>query len=191
VTKHIFRISVSTWGALAASLVMIFALSACNRTADHPDVKDAVNTAMTRNNLGVVTVSQDRQKGVITLTGDVESDQQKAQAESVAAQAAPGYAISNEIGVRPIGAEAQTKSVDSSLDSAIQDNFKAELKAHKNLDDQSISYDAKNGTLVLKGSVKTMAQRSEAQKLAQAVPNVKEVVNEIEVKPDKDSTAGK
>jgi osmotically-inducible protein OsmY len=63
------------------------------------------------------------------------------------------------------------------------------LKTHKNLDDQSISYSAKNGTLALKGSAKTRAQRNEAAKLAQAVPNVKEVVNEIEVKPDKRSTS--
>jgi hyperosmotically inducible protein len=144
---------------------------------------------MTRNSLGVVKVSQDREKGLITLTGDVETPDQKAQAESVASAAAPGYAISNEIGVRPIGAESQAKSVDSSLDDGIENNFKAELKSHKNLDDQSISYDAKNGTLVLKGSVKTAAQRSEANKLARSVPNVKEVVNEIEIKPDKDSTA--
>ena len=57
------------------------------------------------------------------------------------------------------------------------------------LDDQSISYSARNGALVLKGSVRTRAQRNEAAKLAQAVPNVKEVVNEIEVKPDKHSTS--
>ena len=57
------------------------------------------------------------------------------------------------------------------------------------LDDQSISYSARNGTLVLKGSVRTRAQRNEANKPAQAVPNVKEVVNEIEVKPDKHSTS--
>lgn len=174
--------------SLALSLALTFTLAACNRAAEHPDVKDAVNTAMTRNNLGVVKVSQDREKGVITLTGDVESADQKTQAENVAAQAAPGYTISNEVGVRPVGLEGQAKSVDSSQDSGIEDNFKAALKAHKNLDDQSISYDAKNGTLVLKGSVKTQAQKSEAQKLAKAVPNVKEVVNEIEVKPDKDST---
>ena len=56
------------------------------------------------------------------------------------------------------------------------------LKAHKNLDDQSISYDANNGTLVLKGSVKTQTQKTEANTLARNVPNVKEVVNEIVVK---------
>lgn len=144
---------------------------------------------MTQNNLGVVKVSQDREKGVLTLTGDVDSADKKTQAQTVAQQAAPGYAISNELGVRPVGYEGQAKSVDSNLDSAIQDNYKAAIKAHKNLDDQSISYDAKNGTLVLKGSVKTPAQKSEANTLARNVPNVKEVVNEIVVKEDKNSTA--
>jgi hyperosmotically inducible protein len=167
---------------------LAFALIGCNQKAQHPDVKASVDTAMTRDNLGVVKVSQDRDKGVLTLRGDVESAEQKVQAGGVAAQVAPGYTISNEIGVRPIGAESQAKAVDSSLDDGIENNFKAALKGHKNLDDQSISYDAKNGTLVLKGSVKTNAQRKEAEKLANAVPNVKEVVNEIEVKPEKDST---
>jgi hyperosmotically inducible protein len=170
-------------------LLGIAALGGCNRDTQHPDVKDDVNNAMTRNNLGVVKVAQDRDKGVITLSGDVETADQKAQAQNVAKQAAPGYAISDELGVRPIGGESQAKSVDSNLDSAIQDNYKAALKAHKNLDDQSISYDAKNGTLVLKGTVKTSTQRTEANTLAKSVPNVKEVVNEIQINPDKHSTA--
>jgi hyperosmotically inducible periplasmic protein len=178
-----------TWMVVAtASVLFTLVLMGCNQKPQHPDVKTAVDTAMTRNSLGVVKVSQDRDKGVLTLTGDVESADQKSQAEIVAAQAAPGYAISNELGVRPVGAESQAKAVDSNLDDAIEKNYKASLKAHKNLDDQSISYNAKNGTLVLKGSVKTSAQKSEAQTLAKAVPNVKEVVNEIEVKPDKDTT---
>ena len=172
------------WTAIAtATLFGVFVLVGCNKNAPHADVKDAVNNILTSNNLGVVSVSQDREKGVITLTGDVESEDKKKLAESVAKQAAPDYAISNQIGVRPAGAESQAKAVDSSLDSGIEDNYKAALKAHKHLDDQSISYSAKNGTLVLKGSVKTHAQRIEANKLAQAVPHVKEVVNEIEVKP--------
>jgi hyperosmotically inducible protein len=168
--------------AVAASLVIMLALVACENNKQHPDVKDQVNTAMTRNNLGVVNVSQDRTKGVITLTGDVETDDQKAQAEKAAAQAAPGYTIANEIGVRPIGQESQAKAVESNLDDGIESNFKASLKAHQDLDKQHISYNAKNGTLVLKGSVKSPAQKVEAQKLAKAVPNVKDVVNEIEVR---------
>ena len=172
----------------ALTLAGMLILAGCNQ-AQHPDVKDAVDQAMTQNNLGVVKVSQDHDKGVLTLTGDVDSADKKMQAQTVAQQAAPGYAVSNELGVRPVGYESQAKSVDSNLDSGIQDNYKAVLKAHKNLDDQSISYDAKNGTLVLKGSVKTQAQKTEANTLARNVPNVKEVVNEIVVKEDKNSTA--
>jgi hyperosmotically inducible protein len=119
----------------------------------------------------------------------VNSDDQKNQAATLAKQAAPDYTIANEVGVRPAGAEGQAGSVASNLDSAIEDNYKASLKAHKNLDDQSIDYSAKNGTLMLKGSVKTAAQKSEAEKLAKHVPNVQQVVNEIEVKPGKHSSA--
>jgi len=177
------------WGAIAtATLFGIFMFVGCT-APQHPDVKDAVNSALTSSNLGVVSVSQDREKGLITLTGDVESQDKKELAESVAKQAAPGYVIANQIGVRPPGAESQAKAVASSLDSGIEDNYKAALLAHKNLDAQSISYSSTNGSLVLKGSVKTQAQKNEANKLAKAVPNVKEVVNEIEVNPGKHSTA--
>jgi hyperosmotically inducible protein len=170
-------------------LAALLVVAGCNRNADHPDVKYAVDSAMTQHGLGVVKVSQDRDKGVLTLTGDVESADQKTQAEQVAKQAAPDYVVANELAIRPVGAESQAKAVDSSLDDGIEDNFKAAVKAHKNLDDQSISCKAKNGTLVLSGSVKTTAQKSEAMKLAKNIPNVKEVVNEIEVKPSKSSTA--
>jgi len=163
-------------------------VSGCTQKPAHPDEKSAVTNAMSSNNLSDVSVSQDQDKGVMTLTGNVASAEQKSQAEALAKQAAPDYTIANEIGVRPPGAESQAKAVDSNLDSAIEDNFKASLKANKHLDDQSIDYSAKNGTLTLKGSVKTAAQKAEAEKLAKKVPNVTQVVNEIEVKPGKHST---
>jgi hyperosmotically inducible periplasmic protein len=188
--SHYISTTERMWSVVVTALLLgVLLLAGCNTEAQHPDVKDAVDNAMTRNNLGVVKVSQDRDKGILTLTGDVDSADKKVQAENVAKQTAPGYTISNEIGVRPLGAESQAKAVDSNLDSGIQDNYKAALKAHKNLDDQSISSDAKNGTLVLTGTVRTQAQKNEAYKLAKAVPNVKEVVNKIEVKSDKASTA--
>jgi hyperosmotically inducible protein len=123
----------------------------------------------------------------MTLKGNLDSDDAKQQAGSLAKQAAPDYTIANEIGVRPPDA-SNAGSVASNLDSAIEDNFKAAIKAHENLNDQSISGSAKNGTLVIKGSVKTLAQKKEAFTLAKRVPNVAQVVNEIEVEPSKHST---
>ena len=181
----------SALAVLFALLLAVFATVACNNKAtEHADVKDKVDGAMTQNNLGVVKVAQDRDKGVLTLTGDVISADDKTRAEQIAKTNAPDYTIANELGVRPQGQdEAQLKGVDNKLDDGITDNFKAAIKAHKNLDDQSIKSDVKNGTIVLKGSVKTAAQKAEAAKLAKNIPNVKEVVNEIEVKSDKSSTA--
>lgn len=170
-------------GALLAGALLV---AGCNRS--HPDEKSAVTNSLNGNNLSDVSVSQNREKGVMTLSGHVGSDDQKTQAENLAKQAAPDYTIANEIGVQPPGAEGQAKAVASDLDSAIEKNFKAAIKAHSNLDDQSIHCSAKNGTLVLKGSVKTAQQKKETEDLAKKVPNVQQVVNELAVKPGKHST---
>jgi len=172
---------------LGAALLMgsAMVIAGCNKT--HPDEKDAVTNALKNSNLGSVDVSQDRDKGVMTLEGDVAADADKSQAESLAKQAAPDYIVANEIGVRP-PQEANAGAVASNLDSAIEDNFKAAIKGHENLNDQSISGSAKNGTLKITGSVKTAAQKKEVTTLAKQVPNVQQVVNELEVKPGKHST---
>ena len=172
----------------ATLLAGVLAVAGCNNKTAHPDEKSAVTSSLSSNNLSALSVSQDRDKGVMTLTGNVDSQDQKTQAENVAKQAAPDYTIADEIGVRPPDVSG-AGSAASNRDSAIEDNFKASLKENRNLNDQSISYSAKNGTLVLKGSVKTVAQKREAEKLAKAIQNVVQVVNEIEVKPGKHSTA--
>jgi hyperosmotically inducible protein len=173
----------------AAILLGTLAVAGCHNQPAHLDEKSAVTDSLKTNNLGDVSVSQDRDKGVMTLTGNVTSDDQKAQAESLVKQAAPDYTVADEIGVRPVGDQSQAGAVASNLDSGIEDNYKASIKANKNLDEQSIHFKAKNGTLVLKGSVRTVAQKKEAESLAKQVPNVQQVVNELEVKPGKHSPA--
>jgi hyperosmotically inducible protein len=182
-TNNQHRLLLSSAAILAGAMIV----AGCNKPS-HPDEKSAVNDALKNNNLSAVSVSQDRDKGVMTLKGNVNSEDLKNQAENVAKQAAPDYTVADEIGVRPPG-ENTAGSVASNLDSAIEDNYKAAIKAHASLNDQSIHCDAKNGTLVLKGTVKTARQKKEAEDLAKKVPNVQQVVNEIEVKPSKHSTA--
>jgi hyperosmotically inducible protein len=171
-------------GAIVAGGALVIA--GCQSTG-HPDEKAAVTNSLNSNNFGSIDVSQDQQKGVMTLKGNVASEDDRKQAENLAKQSAPDYTIADEIGVRPPDAQ-NAGSVASNLDSAIEDNFKATIKAHENLDDQSIHASAKNGTLVITGSVKTTTQKSEVSSLAKHVPNVQQVVNELDVKPGKHST---
>ncbi len=171
----------------AAVLAGALSVAGCH-SSNHPDEKDAVTNSLKTNSLGEVSVSQDREKGVMTLSGDVATDTQKQQAATLAQQAAPDYQVANEIGVRP-PETSQAGAVASDVDKGIEDNFKAAIKAHKALDDQSIHASAKNGTLEIKGSVKTTQQKKEVESLAKQVPNVQQVVNELEVKPNKHSTS--
>jgi osmotically-inducible protein OsmY len=159
--------------AIAASL-------GCSDRSKAPDVSNDIRHALDQGGLNDVSVSQDRDKGVVTLGGKVRTDSDKARAESIAKSIAGNEVVSNEIGVRPNGDESSAKKVDSDLDSGIDKNLDAMLVQHKLKD--NVRYDVSNGVVTLKGTVPSQDRGSSVQKLAEQVPNVKQVVNELEVK---------
>jgi len=152
---------------------------ACTNTKA-PDVTDNVRHALDSAGLSDVHVSQDRDKNVVTLTGNVATDDDKARAESIAKSQAGSAVVADEIGVRPRGDEGSAKKVDSEVDSGIDKNLEAMLVQHKM--DRGVRHDVNNGVVTLKGTVPSQGQRTNVEKLAQQVPNVKQVVNELEVK---------
>ena len=162
--------------ALLGALLMGAACTT-TRKSEADNIKQALEQA----DLKGVTVSDDASKNTVTLSGTLHSDDAKSRAGDVAKQAAPDRTIANEIGVQPVGDQAQAKAEQSSLDDGIENNYKAALIS-KRLNKQSIHYDAKNGVLKLTGSVKTAQQKQEAELLASKVPNVQQVVNQIEVR---------
>jgi len=85
--------------------------------------------------------------------------------------------------VRPPGAESTAKKVQSDLDKGIDKNLDAMLVQHRL--NKDVRYDVNNGVVTLKGSVRSQSQRATVEKLAAEVPNVKQVVNELEVKNQK------
>lgn len=143
--------------------------------------KDNINNALTAANLGSVKVDVDNDKSVVKLTGQVDSDSQKSQAEQIAKQNAGGYVVANEIEVQPTNASNDTKKVHNKLDDSIKSSFEA-LVAQNNWGNQHINPDVNNGVLTLKGDVDTQSQRTEIQKAAAKLPHVKQVVNELTVK---------
>lgn len=175
---------------LSGALLTIFtvgAFSGCSSTSTQSaDVADSIRQSLTQAGLKDVSVSQDRDKGVVTLTGTTTSDADKAQAESIARSVAGSQVIADQIAVRPPGGESLAKKVDSDLDAGIGKNFDAMLLQHKL--DRNVKYDVKNGVLTLTGNVNSQARRASVEHLAAGVPNVKQVVNELEVKDQKASS---
>ena len=163
----------------AAPLVLAGVFSGCS-TTKAPDVTDNIRKSLDQAGYKDVNVSEDRDKGVVTLTGDVATDNDKAQAESIAKSNAQSLVVADQIAVRPPGNESEAKAVDSDLDKAIEKNLDATLVKHRLKKD--VKYDVKNGVVTLKGDVNSAAKRQQVEKLAAAVPNVKQVVNELEIK---------
>ena len=151
-----------------------------------PDVSDSIRKSLDQAGLKAVSVSQDRDKGVVTLTGNVPSESNKSQAESIATSLAAGQVVSNQVAVVPPGVESQTKTIHSDLDKAIEKNLDAALI--QNQLQKQVSFDVKNGVVTLTGEVNSQARRAAAEKVASGVPNVQQVVNELQIKGQKASS---
>ncbi|HKW74491.1 MAG TPA: BON domain-containing protein [Terriglobales bacterium] len=166
---------------LFASLLLAIFVGCSTNKANTPDVKDQVLKALDNAGFKNISIDVNSDKQLVTLKGDLRSQEEKDRAEDVAKGASAGYVVSNEIGIRPEGVENAARKIDANVDDAIQKDFKAVIIANR-LENQHIRYDAKNGVLTLTGRVDNMALRDQVEKLAASVPNVQQVVNELDVK---------
>ena len=177
------RLSVVMVGLLAVGILV-----GCSQTATKsPDVSDSIRKSLDQAGLKNVAVSQDRDKGIVTLGGQVASENDKSQAESLAKSLAGGQVVADQIAVIPVGAEKEAKAVNSDLDQGIEKNLDAALiqnKLHK-----SVKYEVKNGVVTLTGEVNSENKRALAEKVATGVPNVAQVVNNLQVKNQKASSS--
>lgn len=164
----------------AGPLFLAAGLLGCQSQNKAPDVTANIRNALDQAGFRDVSVKQDRDKGVVTLTGTVPTEGDKAQAESIAKSNAESLIVSDEISVRPPGNESEAKTVESDTDKAIEKNVDATLVKHRLK--KNVSYDVKNGVVTLTGDVPSQAKRAQVEKLVKAVPDVTQVVNELEVK---------
>jgi hyperosmotically inducible periplasmic protein len=169
--------------AFLALLVMGAFVGCSNTSTKSLDVADNIRKSLDQANLKNVSVSQDRDKGVVTLGGHVAADADKSQAESIAKSIAGAQVVSDEIAVIPVGRESDAKTVNTDLDKGIENNLDAALILNKL--HQSVKDGVKNGVVTLTGEVRSQSERAQAETVAASVPNVLQVVNELQVKNQK------
>jgi hyperosmotically inducible periplasmic protein len=167
-----------------STVLLVAALAGCS-TAPRKSaaVSDSVRTSLDQAGFKDVSVTQDRDKGVVTLGGHVAADADKSNAESIARSIAGSEVVSNQIAVLPPGAVSDAKKMNSDLDKGIEGNLDAALindRLH-----ESVKYAVKNEVVTLTGDVDSESKRARAQEVAAAVPNVQQVVNELQVKAQK------
>ena len=166
------------------AIVLIGALAGCSpASTKSADVSSQIRTSLDQAGFSKVSVSQDRDLGVVTLAGHVATERDKSQAESVARSIAGAQVVSNQIAVIPPGAESEAERMNSDLDKGIKNNLDAALiqdRLH-----ESVKYTVKNHVVTLTGEVDSQSKRARAEEVASAVINVHQVVNELQVKGQK------
>jgi len=170
------------------ALLTVGGLSGCSGTATKsPDVADNIRKSLDQAGFKDVTVSQDRDKGIVTLSGPVARGDDKLQAESLAKSLAGAQVVANQIVVLPTGMEKDAKTVNSDLDQGIENNLNAALIQNKMHD--NVKYKVKSGVVTLTGEVNSQDKRYQAEQVATKVPNVQQVVNDLQVKDQKASSS--
>jgi len=158
-------------------------LAGCSGPAASPDVAGSIQKSLDQAGLKSVAVSQDRAKGIVTLSGQVASENDKLQAESLAKSYAGTQVVADQIAVIPVGGENDARAVNSDLDKGIEKNLDAALIQNKL--HEHVKYEVKSGVVTLTGEVNSENKRALAEKVATGVPNVQQVVNDLQVKNQK------
>ena len=112
------------------------------------------------------------ERGTVTLTGDVDWWYQKDEAEHAVRRLKGVVRVNNQIAVKPV---VKPQDLKGKIESAFRRNAL--------LDARRIRIETLGGRVILRGSVRTWAERGEAQWAAWAAPGVSEVENDISVIP--------
>ena len=165
------------------AVAAIALLAGCAHTNQSPDVSSNIRKALEQAGLKTVSVADDTVHGVVTLSGQVISVGNKTQADTIATSIAGGQVVADQIAVIPKGQAGKVKAIEADVDKGISENLDAAM-IQNNLKDQ-VRFSVKNQVVTLQGSVDSEAERQQAQQVAAAVPNVQQVVNELQLKYQK------
>lgn len=136
-----------------------------------PDIaRDAVTAIKTRLPLSAERIRLVVKNGWITLEGDLEWNYQRESAENAVRWIKGVKGVSNLIRVEPRVQPAEIKR-------KIEDAFKRNAE----VDAKRITVDAHDGEVVLKGTVRSWAERQEAERAAWAAPGVRKVDDRITI----------
>jgi hyperosmotically inducible protein len=170
------------------ALLAFGTLAGCSGTAaKSPDVSDNIRKSLDQAGFKDVSISQDRDKGIVTLGGQVRSENDKSQAGAIAKSFAGAQVVADQIAVIPVGIEKEAKAVNSDLDEGIEKNLDAALIQNKL--HHEVKFEVKSGVVTLSGEVNSQYKREHAERVATRVPNVKQVVNDLQVKNQKASSS--
>lgn len=184
------RLKSTLLGAVALTALVGVSTQAMAQTPAKYTLKDRIEFRLETNDVVKkydVKVAVD-DKGVATLSGDVATAAQKAQAETLAKIDGITRVVNN-ITIDPDEDKTLTERAKNGLNKAgekisdawITTKVKWFFVGEDLLKDSNIDADTANGVVTLKGTVKTAAGKARAVALAKGVDGVKNVIDQMKI----------
>lgn len=154
-------------------------------TIDDAAVTAKVKAALVDNDIveaGEVNVTTYR--GVVQLSGFVDSNEEKTQATQAAKSVSGVKDVRNDLKVQGEGTQVADRSAGAVVDdSALTAQVKTALIGDETTKGTQINVETRDGVVQLAGFVNTDAERERATEVARGVSGVKDVRNDLQIKP--------
>jgi osmotically-inducible protein OsmY len=153
----------------------------CSKAADQLDVEARVNDELKADKLDdKVKVDWKKDEQAVHLSGKVDNQGEKERAEALA-QKAVGTSgrVVNEVAVDT----ADMGSVDNRIEAQLARMF--EDRTEWDFDGKGVAFDSKEGVVTITGHVESVDIKARVGERASAVPDVKDVVNDLTVEAPK------
>lgn len=174
------------WSAFLLSFSLWLPGSAQAQTQSAPNMDDAVlsmrvKAALIANDATKASqINVETQSGIVQLSGFVDSEAMRAAATSAAKRVTGVKEVQNKLMIR----DANRSTGQAVDDTVIAARVKGELAGKSGLGTAtSVNVEVNSGVVELSGFVATMDQKTQATEIARGVDGVKNVQNNISLKP--------
>jgi osmotically-inducible protein OsmY len=159
-------------------------VAACQNNAKSPDYESRVQDQLKSADIKDVSANWKKDENALHLTGEVKNPTDKQRAEELANQVVgTSGRVVNEVRVSGDNSD----DVDARIDKALDKMFKEDDQWDRDTTD--LTFHSKAGVVTVKGDAASEAIKNTVTEKVRSVDGVKDVVNDLQIKPAKEPSA--